>query len=113
MPIIVVLLVGDWQGFHRRPMLTALARNAMGRANFLFVNPPFCPWIAALSRRRSSISWLGSRIEQLTTNTAVFTPRVWLHERLAKGNMLTQMYRSEVSHQVKLALIQLQIDNEE
>lgn len=37
---IVVYPVGRWAGFHRRPMLEALARNLLGKAFLLVVQPP-------------------------------------------------------------------------
>jgi glycosyltransferase involved in cell wall biosynthesis len=37
---IVVYAIGGWEGFHRRPMLEALARNLRGRGFLLIVEPP-------------------------------------------------------------------------
>jgi glycosyltransferase involved in cell wall biosynthesis len=37
---IVVYPVGTWEGFHRRPMLEALARNLRGKGFLLVVEPP-------------------------------------------------------------------------
>lgn len=37
---IVVYTIGSWEGFHRRPMLQALAENLRGRGFLLVVEPP-------------------------------------------------------------------------
>jgi glycosyltransferase involved in cell wall biosynthesis len=37
---IIVYPVGTWEGFHRRPMLQALARNLYGKAVLIAVDPP-------------------------------------------------------------------------
>lgn len=37
---LVVYPIGTWAGFHRRPMLEALARNLVGKALILVVAPP-------------------------------------------------------------------------
>ena len=37
---IIVYSIGSWEGFHRRPMLQALARNLRGKGFLLVVEPP-------------------------------------------------------------------------
>lgn len=37
---LVIYTIGTWEGFHRRPMLEALARNLRGRGCLLVVEPP-------------------------------------------------------------------------
>ncbi|MEK7874176.1 MAG: glycosyltransferase [Chloroflexota bacterium] len=68
---IIVYLVSAWDTFHRRPMLEALARNALGQAHVLLVNPMLS--VLELSRARNK-----TQVRRLSENMALLTPVVWL-----------------------------------
>lgn len=78
--IIIVYLVSPWETFHRRPMLEAFARRALGCATILCINP------AVTLRQAVSIGGnysnngllLFGRAMRLTENLYVGTPVVWL-----------------------------------
>ena len=80
---IVVYLVEDWEDFHRRPMLEALAKNAEGRGCIICVNPRVFPPTAALRRPRQLARVLcGNKPQQIRDNLWVLTPIVWLPPHL-------------------------------
>lgn len=76
--IIVVYLVSPWQTFHRRPMLEALARQAVGRAAILCVNPVLSlrQLCSPSLQRYCKAGWLSP--QRLSENLYLFTPVVWL-----------------------------------
>lgn len=68
---IIVYLIHAWGTFHRRPMLEALARNAIGQANVLLVNPMLSLRELAGARRKPGV-------RRLSENLALLTPVMWL-----------------------------------
>ncbi len=74
--IIIVYLVGPWPTFHRRPMLEALARQALGQATILCINPPISISQAIFSRRTFNKMKLlfCSEVKRLSENLYVGIP---------------------------------------
>ncbi len=70
--VIIIYLVSNWAAFHRRPMIEALARNAMGWANVLCVNP--IASVREVGRIRTWREFLRGRLEQFGSNLFVLTP---------------------------------------
>lgn len=74
--IIVVYLVASWETFHRRPMLEALAIQALGQATILCVNPTI--FLRQAISPRGSHSKVGllsfGGAKRLTENLYVGTP---------------------------------------
>lgn len=77
--IIVIYLVSPWPTFHRRPMIEALARQSLGHAVILCINPVISSRgaIAQLARRPTQKLLLFGRVKRLTANLYVGTPVVW------------------------------------
>ncbi len=77
--IIVVYLVSPWETFHRRPMLEALARQALGETFILCINPPISimRWLSQFGRTFKMRVFSFGRVEYLTKNLCVVTPFVW------------------------------------
>lgn len=73
---VVVHCFSGWAGFHRRPMLEALARNLVGQAYLLVVEPPLDP-VQSVARRswRSAAKAIIHPLEQQHEN-------LWLLRRL-------------------------------
>ncbi len=74
--IIIVYLVGSWETFHRRPMLEALARQALGQSTIFCINPPISISQAIYSRRTFNKMKLlfCSEVKRLSENLYVGTP---------------------------------------
>jgi len=93
---IIVYLVSAWDTFHRRPMLEALARNAVGQANVLLVNPMLSLRELAGARRRPGL-------RRLSENLALLTPVMWL-PGARRLPWLTEMGNRTLAPQIERAL---------
>jgi glycosyltransferase involved in cell wall biosynthesis len=72
---IIVWLVGQWQTFHRRPMLEALAQNARDLADVVCVNPPVSWRELGVRHRRTTLRPL---VDAPVPNVSLLTPVLWL-----------------------------------
>jgi glycosyltransferase involved in cell wall biosynthesis len=101
--IIVVYLVGQWETFHRRPMLEALARQALGRAVVLCINPVISSRgaIARLARRSMQKLLLFGRVKRLTANLYVGTPVVWHAEKKQRWQIKDSNGWKMISRQIQ------------
>ncbi len=93
---IVVHLVHAWDTFHRRPMLEALARNAIGQANVLLVNPMLSLRELAGARRRPGV-------RRLSENLALITPIMWL-PGASRLRWLTELGKRTLAAQIEQTL---------
>ena len=107
--IIVVYLVGQWETFHRRPMLMALARQALGQATIFCINPPISiGQTISLWRRsyRRGLLFFG-RAKRLTENLYVGTPIVFLPGAGRRWQQEGSVGKKIVSHQVRNAVYRI------
>jgi len=102
---IVVYLVDEWDTFHRRPMLTAFAKNAEGIARILCLEPPICPPAASLFQRQRYRRWhTKPMLRQVLPNMWVYSPFTWLPNRMSKNALTSQLCRGILRKQVASAL---------
>ncbi|MBI4307246.1 MAG: glycosyltransferase [Chloroflexi bacterium] len=102
---IIVYIVQEWDTFHRRPMLEALARNARGQAHLLLVAPLLSP-LGLLGWRGGPRVRRKPGLRRLSENVALLTPVVWL---LGTGRLpwLRRLPQRALASQVRHALRQI------
>ncbi|MFC1576941.1 glycosyltransferase [Candidatus Omnitrophota bacterium] len=87
---IVIFLSVEWQEFFKRHLISALAKEVLGRSRILCVNRPVCPFVSPLTERKKMFSWISDLasgsgcVKRESENLFVYTPFSLLHHRIAK-----------------------------
>jgi len=90
-----------WRTCDRRPMLTALARNAEGIARLLCVQAPACLSSIALHRPRQLLGLVhAEKLKRLSSNLYLLKPQVWLSERWMQKIGFMDLFRHEFATQI-------------
>ena len=103
---IVIYLTAEWETFHRRPMIEAMARNLLSVGRILCVNPVINP-ITALLRgdRRSAIQTVtDGGIQKISENLYVVHQHAPFYSTLVRFFELSNHIRNILSTQIKKAL---------
>lgn len=83
---IVIYLTRPWAGFHRGPMIRALAHNLLGRGNVLCVEPTISP-LGSLARGQWPVltsAYRGGGLKQESDNLFVLTPHALFYSPLRR-----------------------------
>ncbi|KPJ54342.1 hypothetical protein AMJ39_00975 [candidate division TA06 bacterium DG_24] len=100
---IVVYLLGEWEHFHRRPMLEALARSGLGCANLLCVSPPRSLRHLLRGSARTNRGVGQPFHQRIAPNIFLTRPYIWLPFVGRRGRR-NRTWRSIVERQVRWAL---------
>ncbi|MFH0778607.1 MAG: hypothetical protein V2A71_08255, partial [Candidatus Eisenbacteria bacterium] len=105
---IVVFLGGtDWESYHRRQMILALARTMRPAGRVLAVERPVCPATTPFLHRDKFSDWLRGRrnFRAVSPNLFVCTPVVLLHDQIAaKFRVVEALNRRILSFQLRRAM---------
>ncbi|MCX5998993.1 MAG: glycosyltransferase [Chloroflexi bacterium] len=105
---IVVYLVDEWDTFHRRPMLTAFAKNAEGFARLICLEPPICLPLAMLLQRQRYRRWRArQKLRHLLPNVWVYSPFVYVPCRISEGRFGTWFCQRMVRQQLGRVLAEI------
>lgn len=100
---IVVYLLGEWEHFHRRPMLEALARAGLGYVTLLLVAPPKS--VRHLTKRRWGVprGFGLPSLRRIGPNLFLARPYIWLPLAGRRGRE-SGLWRALVKNQVRWAV---------
>lgn len=106
---IVVYLVSQWETFHRRPMLEALAKNGEGKLRLLCINPVVSPSLRPNYWLSAARAWSKARAGpiQVSSNLHVFTSTCWFPSRIVHTGKRRILYNSIVGRQIFKILMKL------
>lgn len=102
--------MNDWEIYHRRPMIEALAKNIEGIGKILCINPPICPPVHLFFNWRRFYNWLtSSGLQLISPNLSILIPMVWFPNRFTKNQRLRNLHQRMVSRQIRTALLKLRL----
>lgn len=110
---IVVYVLGEWETFHRKPKLEALARNGEGILRLLCINAKVTPttmvkyWIKSMKKRQSA----KEEVQQVASNLYVYSPRLWTHSILRRSGRGIMLYKNRLSMKIQQILKQLKMND--
>ena len=110
---IVVYVLGEWDTFHRKPILEALARNGEGILRLLCINAKVTPvtmvkyFIKSMKKRQSG----KEKVQQVASNLYVYSPRLWTHSIFRRSGRGIMLYKNRLSMKIQQILEELKIND--
>lgn len=110
---VIFYILVQWDGYHRRPMIEAVARNCQGVGNVIAVEPPVCLSANAITSPRWTQQWWRQpRLARIHDNLHVLRPWTLVPYRLEKWGLRLGLWRRLVKRQVLDAIRQLRSGRE-